>query len=310
MRRNSFGGWLKTGLFVTGGVLAHRVVTGLLRDLVFKPALTTVAPEAAATDANGQPTSGLGQVNAYSGLLVGAGVAIVGVLGANKLIKNTEDRRLVAGGIVASFLHSVVVSVMDMMGQPQAATMLAGVEDGTAASISAMYGLGAGTSIQPEYRAIRGMGEYFRSPLGEYFAPKPMNGLGEYFESGLGALKPYEAAAGMGNYASNPDLYQAAAGVGAMENNQTNHLDPSSDLDRELTIAEAAAGIGTMPYQAAAGLGNPAAIQTVPRSSTWVPGMSDPSIWAGVKSINEPQAQHEMLTAGILQTDGGQGVFG
>ncbi|MFQ5550686.1 MAG: hypothetical protein ACE5FJ_05565, partial [Gemmatimonadales bacterium] len=249
---------------------------------------------------------------------VGAATAIAGILVVNRVMKNESDRKMVVGGIAASFVHSAIVAALDLVGQPKAATMLAGVEDGTAAKISAMYGLGAGTSIQPEY-----------APIGEYFKGAPM---GEYFASGvqgLGAVKPYEASAGVGNagYASNPDLYQAAAGMGAMEH-QGNHIDPSTDLDRELTIAEAAAGVGAAgdSYQAAAGVRGtgeyfasgvqglgaapPTPVTTVPRSNTWIPGMSDPAIWAGVKSVDEPQSAHAMLTAGILQTDGGQGVFG
>lgn len=311
MRRNSIGGAFRTAGMIAVGFLGHKLITGLLRDLVFKPAVETVAPEAAS------PASGLGQLNAYSGVLVGGATALAGILLMGKVIKQPEDRQLVIGGIALSWLHTAIVAVLDKMGAPGMATTLAGIEDGTAAQISAMYGfrgLGAGTSIQPEYAAIRGlrgrgMGEYFKSGFGEYFA-SGMNGMGEYFASGvngLGALKPYEAAAGFG-YTHNPDMMQAAAGMGVVETTNGNHIDPSSDLDRELTIAEAAAGVGQV-YQAAAGFGATPVV-TVPRSNTWIPGMSDPAIWAGAKAINESQAQHELLTAGILQTDGGQGVFG
>lgn len=311
MRRNQgLGGAFRAGAWIAAGLVGHKVITGLVRDLIFKPAVETVAPEAAAEP----PTSGLGQLHGYGGALVGLGTAAAGILIANKLIKKEEDRKYVVGGIAASFLHTALVTILDLVGQPKVATMLSGMEDGTAAKISAMYGLGAGTSIQPEYQPI---GEYFRGgSMGEYFTG--MQGMGEYFNSGvegLGALKPYEAAAGFGNtYSSNPDLYQAAAGLGNIQEHQGNHIDPSSDLERELTIAEAAAGVGVGNlYQAAAGFGAtqaPVRVSTVGRSSTWIPGQSDPSIWAGVRSINEPQSQHEMLPAGILQTDGGQGVFG
>lgn len=305
-RRNGLGNAFKTGLFVAGGFFAHKLITGFISQMAFKPAVEAAAPEATAN-----PTSGLGQVVSYSGVLVGAATAALGIYAVQKWVKKPEDRQLIVGGIAASWLHTAVVALLDKMGTPQGAAMLAGVEDGTAAKISAMYGLGAGTSIQPEYAAIRGlrggrgMGEYFKSGMGEYF----QSGVGEYFASGvngLGALKPYEASAGVG-YTNNPDLYQAAAGTGALEH-QGNHIDPSGDLDRELTIAEAAAGVGTV-FQAAAGMGA-TPVTTVPRSNTWIPGMSDAPIWAGVKAVDESQSANEMLTAGILQTDGGQGVFG
>lgn len=319
MRRNQgVGGAFRAGAFIVGGLFAHKILTAVVRDLVFKPAVEAAAPEVA-TEA---PTEGLGQINGYGGILVGLGTAVGGILLATKLVKKPEDRKYVVGGIAASFLHSLAIGVADIMGQPKVATMLAGVEDGTAANISAMYGLGAGTSIMPEYAAIRsprGTGEYFRGQgVGEYFASGVQGlggGVGEYFASGvngLGNVKPYEAAAGFGaSYGGNPDLYQAAAGIGEQDNPAgSNHIDPSSDLDRQLTIAEAAAGVGVGNlYQAAAGLGAET-VSTVPRSSTWIPGMSDPAIWAGVRPVNESQSSHALLTAGILQTDGGQGVFG
>ena len=83
---------------------------------------------------------------------------------------------------------------------------------------------------------------------------------------------------------------------------------PSSDLDRELSIAEAAAGVGAVsPFEAAAGFG---AIQSLPRADTWVPGMSDPQLWAGARGIRRGQAATELTPAGILQTAGGGGTFG
>lgn len=296
----------KSGVLITAGLVGHKLLTGLVRDMIFKPAVETVEESSSSETV----TAGLGQVKTWSSVIVGAGVAVAGILAANKLIKTAETRRLVQGGIAASFIHTLIVNLLDMWGQPEAAGVMSGLDDGTAARISAMYGLGRGTSIQPEYAPI---GEYFNSGvqgMGEYFAAA---GLGEYFNSGvqgLGAVKPYEASAGVGaNYGMNPDLYQAAAGLGNEMQHQGNHIDPSSDLDRELTIAEAAAGVGASVYQAAAGFGA-TPVRTVPRSSTWIPGMSDAPIWAGVRAIDDPQSRNELLTAGVLQTDGGQGVFG
>jgi len=103
-------------------------------------------------------------------------------------------------------------------------------------------------------------------------------------------------------------MMQAAAGYGAVESTNSNHLDPSSNLDRELTIADAAAGVGSVgPIPAAAGLGN---ISTVGASQPWIPGESDPQIWAGVRPVDRSQESTAMIPAGSLQSGGGQGIFG
>jgi hypothetical protein len=52
------------------------------------------------------------------------------------------------------------------------------------------------------------------------------------------------------------------------------------------------------------------AVKSLPAADTWVPGMADPQIWAGVKSVNDPQAQNMMQPAGVLETSGGAGIFG
>src|SRR3990167_889945 len=119
--------------------------------------------------------------------------------------------------------------------------------------------------------------------LGKY-STEPMSGLGEYFS---------EPMSGLGAYGANPDMYQAAAGYGTVDYANGNHVDPGSDLDRELTIAEAAAGVGALPaYEAAAGFGRVqsyeasagmGAIQSLQRADTWIPGMANPQLWAGVR---------------------------
>lgn len=306
---------LKTGGIALLGFAGHKLVTNLLVNNVFSKifgAPATVVATSPTTAAVVAPaTSGLGGINldpAYQ-KLIGAGlVAGLGVFAAAKLIKDPGTRNTVMTGIAVSFTTSLFTSLL-MKFAPSHAGMLSG--DGTASSMSAMYGFG-GTSIQPRYSAIsgRGMGEYFASGtsgLGEYFASGTA-GLGEYFASGtagLGALPAYEAAAG---YGANPDFAEAAAGMGAREAMNTNHVDPHGDLDRELTIAEAAAGVGALPaYEAAAGFGD---VSTLPTADTWIPGSSNGQIWAGTRSISAPQSATEMVPAGILQTDGGQGVFG
>lgn len=305
---------LKTGGLALGGFLAHKVITNAIVNYgfnhIFGAPATVVVPATATTPpVVAPPTAGLGLINldpAYQKLIAGFLVAGLGVYATSKLVKDTATRNTIATGIAVSFTTTLLTAALTKFA-PQYAGLLAGPDDGTAARLSAMYGFG-GTSIQPRYQAIgRGMGEYFQSGvsgLGEYFQ-SGVSGLGEYFQSGvsgLGALPSYEANAG---YGANPDLMEAAAGMGARETMSTNHVDPHGDLDRELTIAEAAAGVGA--YEAAAGYGS---ISTVPSSSTWIPGMSNGQLWAGTRSISNGQSATEMVPAGILQTDGGQGVFG
>jgi hypothetical protein len=303
-KMNGVGDVLKLGGVVFGGFAVHRLLTNLFSNQVLARLLP--APAAPA------PTAGFdlsGQRGLIASLVVGAGTAFV----ASKVIKNPETRKLAVAGVVASTVHGVVLSLLKAFA-PSGADRLAGPEDGTAARLSAMYGmrgLGAGASIMPRYGVINGVGEYFREPmngLGEYFR-EPMNGLGEYIS----------ATSGLGTYEQNGDLYQAAAGMGSHDY-QGNHIDPSGDLDRQLTIAEAAAGVGAVspfeaaagigPMQAAAGMRGFGAIDTVPSGDTWIPGSVDPQLWAGVQSIDRGQSATEMTPAGVLQTDGGQGIFG
>ncbi len=299
----------KTGGIALGGFVGHKLLTNVVTTQLFNrifgapAAVVATSPTTAAVVA--PATSGLGGLSLdpqYQKIGASLLVAGLGIFASAKVIKDPGTRNTVMTGIALSFTHTLLSAVVDKF-MPQYSGMLAG--DGTAARLSAMYGLGAGTSLQPRYASIGGrpMGEYFSSGLGEYFSA----GLGEYFDSGVSGLglPAYEAAAG---YGANPDFAEAAAGMGAREAMNTNHVDPHSDLDRELTIAEAAAGVGALPsYEAAAGFGD---VTTLPTSSTWIPGTSNGQIWAGTRSISAPQSATEMVPAGVLQTDGGQGVFG
>ena len=252
--------------------------------------------------------SGLGGLaQNYAGVLGSALAGGLGIFAAMKFISDPNTKQAVVGGIVTSTFMGIVVGLLKGSA-PNVAAFLAG--DDTAAKLSAMYGLGQGASIMPRYAPIngtRGVGEYFSTPMGEYF------------ESGV---------SGLGNYTGNPDLYQAAAGYGEVQTQNTNHIDPSSNLDRELTIAEAAAGVGNayeaaagygaLPsYEAQAGMGEYFAqsglghVSTVGTQSTWIPGSSgSPQIWTGVRSISQPQEATAETPAGILATSGGAGILG
>jgi hypothetical protein len=291
-RRNPTGflvDLLKAGATITVGVVAEKLLAGVIRDQVL--ARITGKAETATPAA----ASGLEMLQPYNGLISSFIAAFGGAYVTHKVVKNPQTKALIMGGLGAGFVHSVLMFALDKLNQPKLAMMLSG--DGTAARIAAMYGLGAGASIMPRYAPAAGIGEYFAN-----------NGVGEYFASGVN---------GLGAYTSNPDLLQAAAGMGAMEAANTNHISPSSNLDRELSIAEAAAGIGAVKsYEAAAGMGEYFASgmsglgATVPSTSTWIPGQAVPQLWAGTRTAGQSQAAHEMLPAGVLETSGGQGIFG
>src|SRR5690606_36854239 len=158
----------------------------------------------------------------------------------SKTVKDSQTRQLVAGGMVASFLHTIIVDLLKKSA-PGFAEQVSGLgaSDANAVRLSAMYGMGGPTSIEPMYSQINGMGEYFSSGVQGLGSPDyAAAGMGEYFSSGV---------SGLGEYGSNPDIMQAAAGYGAVDmGSNSNHLDPSSNLDQALSIAEAAAGVGSM----------------------------------------------------------------
>lgn len=315
-RRNP-SGLIGLALVAVGGWVAGRALANTVSMVVAK--LGAAAPAAAPAS---PAVQGLGNVALnYAGVigsLVAAGVQIPLTM---KFVEDPATRQALVTGAVVSLFHGLVKGLL-----PKSfSDFLSG--DDTAAKLSAMYGvrgLGQGTSIMPHYQPITGygeylaaqngmgMGEYFSTPMGEYFST-PMQGMGEYFESGV---------QGLGNYTQNPELYQAAAGYGEVMTGNTNHIDPGSNLDRELSIAEAAAGIGTAyeaaagyrgygalpPYEAQAGLGG--GIETVPTASTWIPGTTNGQLWAGVRAVDRSQEETAETPAGVLSTPGGSGILG
>ena len=289
-RRNQFlataKAVLKIGAITTAGFVAHKAVTKVFTDQILDRILGS---SGAASPAKPAAASGLEALQPYRSIIGGAAVAAAGVFLANKVVKDTQTKMFLTAGIATSLVHSIAVVALAKLA-PSYSGYLSG--DGTAANISAMYGFGAGASIMPEYH--------------------PINGLGEYF-----------AQNGLGAYTSNPDLMQAAAGYGVVENQNSNIVDPGGDLDAQLSIAEAAAGVGAVPYEAAAGFGRVqpfeasagyggfGAVSTVPPTAdTWIPGSSHGQLWAGTRDITAGQSAHEMVSAGIMETGGNQGVFG
>lgn len=316
MRKNFAGSIvdaLKVGGTITAGFVAHKALGHILNTIIFDRLLTpmvasaaaesatqTAATPAEATTEAAKAAEGVGEVAAVVRSAVGGGVtALAGIMLTNFLIRDQDTKALLAGGMVASYVHGLLVTALEAL-VPDVVPMLSG--DGTSARLSAMMGVGG--SIDPRYFPISGMGEYLME------TPAAVEGVGEYFESGT---------AGLGNYTGNPDIYEAAAGYGAIYEAAagygSNHINPSSNLEHELTMAEAAAGVGVMPYEAAAGVGEYfegpvaglGAVASLPSVDTAIPGGA---LWAGVRSVNKSQGDTAMIPAGILETPGGAGILG
>src|SRR5690606_11154627 len=202
-RRNPSGvimQWVKTGGFIAAGVISHKFFAGFLKNLLVAKQMTAEAlPEVDAQADGTAPTKGLGFLPAsmepYAGIISGGIAAAAGVYLVSKTVKDSQTRQLVAGGMVASFLHTIIVDLLKKSA-PGFAEQVSGLgaSDANAVRLSAMYGMGGPTSIEPMYSQINGMGEYFSSGV---------NGLGEYFSSGVQGLgSPDYAAAGIGGYFS------------------------------------------------------------------------------------------------------------
>lgn len=299
--------WVQTGGLIAAGVIGHKLFSTFLKNLLVSGKGSAASDEQTDAQTDGETSaSGIGILPSslvpYAGIITGGAAAALGVFLTMRMVKKTETRQLVAGGMVASFLHTLIVDLLKKQA-PNFAQSVSGLgaSDAAAARLSAMYGVGS--SIQPMYQPT---GEYFSSGVGEYFS----SGV-----SGLGDVAPYAAQAGTGEYFSsgvgayenNPEMLQAAAGYGALETSNSNHIDPSANIDQQLSIAEAAAGVGSSgPMQAAAGLGS----AQVPAASSWIPGQADPSIWAGTRPVDRSQESTAMVPGGIMQSGGNQGVFG
>lgn len=313
--RKNPGELLTAGIFGFLGFAGAKFAGNLLAKGISKLAGGSAAPTAVVA-----PAAGFGSIDAMAspiGALIAGGI---GIFATMKLVTDPTKREAMLTGTVVSMLHSVAMSLLGAI-SPGAKAVLSG--DDTAVKLAAMYGMGGGTSIMPHYAPINGYGEYLTAQNGygslpSYVAQAGGRGVGEYYPGVQGMGEYFESGVeGLGNYVGNLDIQQAAAGYGAGETMNTNHIDPSSDLDRELTIAEAAAGIGQNVYQAAAGMGEyfaangMGAVDVAPSASIWIPGTSNPQLWAGTRGVTNDQEATAMVPAGVLSNGGGgQGVLG
>jgi len=298
---------VRVGALVTVGFAAHKVVTAIGCEVIMRPLSGRV----------GGPVGDV--LTKWERPICGGLVAMGGVWATQRFVKNPEARASIASGMVVSWLQSLVMTALDALGMGEWAARLEGVP-------STAYQLqGDETSIMPRYAPTSGVGEYFAAQdgLGEYFAA---SGMGEYFAaSGMGEYFASSGVAGVGNYegagplAMQPSIQQAAAG----------RIDDGirpDNAERALMLTEAAAGMGLPPpvhayeegvlgqfqqaaagqfEQAAAGIGQ---VERVGTSSTWIPGTSDPSLWAGTISADDSQGESE-IAAGILEGPGGSGIL-
>jgi hypothetical protein len=312
--RRNFGGMIAklavAGIFATTGFVAQKLLTRLLVDKVVVPAL---APKAAAgygaTDFKAQLTK-------WSPILVGAAVTGIGIFATSKVMKNPERVTQVGAGMVVAFIHTGILALLGMSestGAKTAAQWIAGYDTSSTAAAIGRYrkrarryyrghaGLGDAPpmSIMPRYvptglpggmqQAVAG--QLRGGGMGEYFQT---SGLGEYFASGVQGIGAYEMAG--------PLVTQAAAGLGQRIDDG---IRPDANLDAVLTLAEAQAGLGGAVgeyYSAHPGDGT----YTVPQEDQWIP---NGELWAGTKGAQDP-AETADIPAGILETAGGNGIFG
>ncbi len=295
-RRNAFMANLKavfmTGVFVSTGFIAHRVLTNLLVD----KALATTLADNTTFQTWKKPLAGLG--------VLGIGVAVSGAVAQKRAME-------LGAGMFASWLQSVIVSGLNAAQKPEWVAQIAGYSNSRAYMLRngrrrrGLRGMGErnSTSIGPRYtpvgqysqaaagtswtqataggrtlgeyysatNSVQGVGEYFNA-TGEYFAPQGMKGVGGYEPAGQLAM-------------------QASAGVNHVIRDG---IRPDSDLDQALDLAEAAAGVGEVPQ-----------ITRVGQKSQWIP---NGPLWAGETAVRDTQATSE-ISAGILSRQGGNGIL-
>ncbi len=328
-RRNQFLSQMKqiaiSATFVFVGFVAQKAITKLVGDKLLLPMLQSKAEKAAQENAASQ---GVGQeeneldkqkrrdsMKKFVPIMAGFPIMLVNVFIATKLPKYRVE---VGGGVVASFFHTVLVTLLEssksektragvkwIAGVGRTATVL------QVAGSRAVYGMGqAPRSILPRYFSLEngGMQQAVaggRRGAGEYFKPLSGASVGEYIASGVQGIGQYEEAG--------PMVTQAAAGVGQVIDEG---IRPDSNLDEWLSLAEAQAGVGKVrgllgprgmgEYFAARRTNGGSEEYSVPGLNTWIPGGP---LWAGTASAGDSVESSE-VPAGILETPGGNGIFG
>lgn len=295
---------LKTGLVVGAGFLVHRLVTNLLVDYVVEPQVVSKI-----TDANTKK-----YVKAAEKTLVGLLVLGGGVLASSALPKLRME---LGAGMVASIVQQLLIDALTVANQATAAKEISGYSTSLAYSLHGAYEHNA-VSLMPGYTPVNGYGEYFAPTAGMGAFQQAAAGTGEYFQAAAGMGATFQqAAAGTGEYFAPAGLkgigqYEGAGEEALLPSGAptviTDGIRPDSNLDRELDLMEAAAGLhgrrGTGEYitaQRRGGGGYTEAI--VGQQSQWIP---NGPMWAGTLDAADSAATSE-IPAGILATQGGNG---
>jgi len=298
-RRNGFLGMLGMlvgkALFLFAGFAAQKVLTKLLGDKVILPLLAKQTPSDTITT-----------ISKYVPILAGIPVTGLAVAATMRFAPKKYATEL-AGGFLLSFLHTTVVTVLQAQSNADvaaAAAWLAGYEGYRSPSSAAaigrglrgMRGLGSAPqqSIMPRYNAIGPKSNYMqavagRGSMGEYFSA---NGLGEYFASDVQGVGNYEKAG--------PLVTQAAAGLGQTIDDGVR---PDANLDDQFALMEAQAGLGEYYSNRSTKAGRENYV--IPQQSQWIPS----GMFAETQGAGDPASTSE-IPAGILESPGGNGVFG
>jgi hypothetical protein len=317
-RKNQMRTLFKTSLLVTTGFLGHKALTHVVCNMLVKPMLNKSNGNGGAVSQYGNG----GTKNAVAYIATGFGVGLLGVFVAGKVAP--KHKYEIGAGMMASWITGSIVALLDMSpGSQAAASYLSGYSSPSRAAAIGRYrrrrgmrGLGSNQlSILPRYvptdpsmpgglqQAVASAG------VGEYFLPQgnAMQGVGEYFASGVQGIGQYEPAG--------PMVTQAAAGFGQVIEDG---IRPDANMDAVLTLAEAQAGMGSAVGRLASGArfgrrsvgeyytAGGSGLATVGEHSEWIPNNA---LWAGTKPAGDSAATSE-LTAGILETAGGNGIFG
>jgi len=295
----------KAGALIAVGFVTHRVLTSLACEYIFAKIAYPEGQEASPTSLT---------LKKWEKPICGTVVAIAGV-GAttaaweSKLLKS-ETALALGGGMIASLVQSLFVSALMAFDQPKVAAHLEGYSNSMAYQLRGARGGRRGRrravhgmqSIMPRYAPV---GMFEQAAAGYEQAAAGTGRLGEYFTANAAAVGEYfvpRGTQGVGQYEpAGPLALQAAAGthMGQIYDG----IRPDGNLDRELDLAESAAGLGE--YITATPDNGGFAESRVPTQSQWIP---NGPLWAGELKVKDNMQVSE-TAAGVLTGPGGNGIL-
>lgn len=187
-------------------------------------------------------TGYLDKLGAFKSIVAGGLVALAGGALVTKFVPG--QAKLIASGMGAGLVHTILIEALGYFNQPQAVAYLG---DYTEARGNAMYSgtgqMGSYYEFQPG-QVYSGMGQ-----LGEYYQTPGVSGFGGYGDSFGQAPLLTQAAAGVGEY-----YVTGGQGIGEYEEVTPEYSPRTSTRDgirpdltsaeRAMNVAEAAAGVG------------------------------------------------------------------